>query len=81
MNHKELVTDFIKRECEKRNFTSEIAPDAELFKSRIFDSLFIVDLILFLETTIPMSRKKKDLLKSENINTIAKILKFVELEP
>ena len=80
MNPKEKVQEFIKKECERRNILTEIAPEAELFKSRIFDSLFIVDLILFLETSIPMSRQKKELLKIENIDTIEKILRFSEPE-
>ncbi len=80
MSAKQKVQDFIKRECERRNIVTEIAPDAELFKSRIFDSLFIVDLILFLETTIPMSKENKELMKIENIDTIEKILRFSEPE-
>lgn len=72
-NHKEQIHHFLKR----YHGEAKLQDDTDLFESGYVNSLFTVQLVLFLEETFGISVLSEDL-DIKNFNTVSHIVSFVE---
>ena len=72
-NKKDIIKDFIYRFVRNQN----LGDDENFFESEAVNSLFAMQLIMFLESEFSISIKN-DELDIENFNTINSIVNFVE---
>ncbi len=77
MTQNEKIKKFVLEELKKRKVTEPITDDTSLILSEKLDSLFIVDLILFLETEFTELSMKIEDIKKEEIDTLNKIYALV----
>jgi len=77
MTQNEKIKSFVLEELKKRKITEPITDDTSLVLSEKLDSLFIVDLILFLETEFTELSMKIEDIKKEEIDTLSKIYALV----
>lgn len=61
----------------EKNPRTELTYDTELFKSGAVNSLFALEIVIFVETTFGIRLKRKDV-KLENFETINRIAALVE---
>lgn len=74
--HKATLIDFIKYDLAKGKGITHLAESDDLVDSDIMDSLGIMKLILFLETTYPVKIADEDL-TLENFSSIDTIYSFL----
>ena len=61
----------------EKNPQVELNDDTELFKSGVVNSLFALEIVIFVETTFGIRLKRKDV-KLENFESINRIAALVE---
>lgn len=61
----------------EKNPQAELTYDTELFKSGVVNSLFALEIVIFVETTFGIRLKRKDV-KLENFESINRIAALVE---
>lgn len=61
----------------EKNPQAELNYDTELFKSGVVNSLFALEIVIFVETTFGIRLKRKDV-KLENFESINRIAALVE---
>jgi acyl carrier protein len=72
-----VIREFVLTEVKKRNVNGIIRDDELLISTGILDSLFIVDLIYFLEKKYSVNIHEDFSPRTEDINTINKIYDWV----
>ncbi|GIL16600.1 MAG: hypothetical protein BroJett040_03510 [Oligoflexia bacterium] len=77
MTKNDKIKKFVMDELTKRKVTEPIDENTSLVLSEKLDSLFIVDLILFLETEFSELSMKVEDIKKEQIDTLNKMYALV----
>ena len=75
MNVEQAVRDFLKNDLGKAE--SDVGRDESLLESGIIDSMGVLQLVAFLESTYGIKVEDDDLMP-ENFDTIAAITSFIE---
>ena len=75
MNVEQSVRDFLKNDLGKAE--SDVGRDESLLESGIIDSMGVLQLVAFLESTYGIKVEDDDLMP-ENFDTIAAITSFIE---
>ena len=76
--NKKIIKDFIKSEFLKGHSLEDLDDDNSLIESGIIDSLRILSLIAFLESTFGLQVDDMDLIP-ENFETVYAICNYVEI--
>lgn len=71
------IREFIESELKNRGKAINLTPDTSLLLSNLLDSLFVVDLVLFLEDLFPDQSKKMGAATKEDLDTLKKISQFI----
>lgn len=71
------IFEFIQKELKNRSKNINIQGDTLLLTSNLLDSLFLVDLILFLETQFPEKSNLLQKAKKQDLDSINKILNYI----
>jgi acyl carrier protein len=69
------VRDFIKASCN----LPELEDDCDIFETRIANSLFVIELMMFIESEFAVKVTTDDL-DLENFNSVKAIERFLELK-
>ncbi len=73
MSIQEQIYNFL----HEKNPQAELTYETELFKSGVVNSLFALEIVIFVETTFGIRLKRKDV-KLENFESINRIAALVE---